>query len=147
MSKSGGAAPECMMDDSVLVPHEVWKIEGFYTNLCIPGYQEWSQSCKRARALGWDIPLYSGIVNIRIFNRLQTLGISLQNMPTGESPQIEATSGSTSGLKIARKLLSQQTISVLFLRYLGRVPELLSNESAVRVAPRSGVRPRSPATW
>ena len=56
MSKSGGAAPECMMDDSVLVPHEVWKIEGFYTNLCIPGYQEWSQSCKRARALGWDIP-------------------------------------------------------------------------------------------
>lgn len=56
MSKSGGAAPECMMDNSVLVPHEVWKIEGFYTNLCIPGYQEWSQSCKRERALGWDIP-------------------------------------------------------------------------------------------
>lgn len=29
------------------VPQEVWKIDEFYTNLCIPAYQEWSQSCER----------------------------------------------------------------------------------------------------
>lgn len=29
------------------VPQEIWKIDEFYTNLCIPAYQEWSQTLKR----------------------------------------------------------------------------------------------------